>query len=222
MNCATCKSDIDNDSFYCDQCGKELFICPVCGKCGKGKNCVEDGGKLFSPKQKSATDLQSEIQNQNSSSVSSPLSKQEVAKPGENYLKSQQPFPLTNLSIPVLKLVNHREKIDIEIKDGGIIGNSNGEHVNIFRQYNQVSGIHAKFVYDKDNGWMVIDIGSTGNGSTNGTAISNSPDWKNVPKLLPNVPGSLKNNTLLLIANIEFQVKIILPQQPTPTGTQRL
>jgi hypothetical protein len=222
MNCPTCKSEIDNDSFYCDQCGKELFICPVCGKAGKGKNCVEDGGKLFSPKKKSATASQFEIQNQNSPSVSSPSNIQTVIKPGDNHLQVQQQLPLANLSIPILKLVNHREKIDIEIKDGGIIGNSNGDYVSIFRQYNLVSGIHAKFVFDKNNGWMVIDIGSTGNGSTNGTAISNSPDWTNVPKLIPNVPASLRNNTLLLIANIEFQVRIILPQQSSPTGTQRL
>ena len=73
MICSYCKSDIDNDSFHCDQCGKELFICPTCGKSGKGKNCVEDGSKLFSPKQKSVTTSPNGIQN-NTSQISQPVS----------------------------------------------------------------------------------------------------------------------------------------------------
>jgi hypothetical protein len=201
MICANCKSSIEDDSLFCDQCGKEIFICPACGKPGKGKNCVEDGSKLFSPRQKSLT-------NNNTS-----LSPKTV-----------------NSLIPLLKLVNHREKIDIEINDGDIIGSSTGEHVEVFCKYKQVSGIHARFVFDKDNGWMVTDIGSAGKGSTNGTAVNSLPVWQNVSKLISNKPVKVLNNSFLLIANIEFEVKVILPKQLTPnttqpetqTGTQRL
>ena len=46
MNCAYCNSVIDDDSFFCDQCGEEVKLCENCGKPGKGKRCIHDGGKL--------------------------------------------------------------------------------------------------------------------------------------------------------------------------------
>ena len=51
MICGFCKSDIEADSFFCDQCGSELLICEKCGKAGKGKRCIEDGGKLLTAKE---------------------------------------------------------------------------------------------------------------------------------------------------------------------------
>ncbi|MDI9347996.1 MAG: FHA domain-containing protein [Methylacidiphilales bacterium] len=51
MICIYCKSEIENDCFYCDQCGKEILICPLCGKTGKGKKCINDGNTLVSAKQ---------------------------------------------------------------------------------------------------------------------------------------------------------------------------
>lgn len=216
MICATCKSDIENDSYHCDQCGKELFICPTCGKTGKGKNCVEDGGKLFSPKQKSATAPQSELQSQN---IEPLISQPNIPtpKPIEKPSEAIKPISQSKVSIPVLKLVNNREKIDIELKNGEIIGRTIGEHVIIFSQYTQVSGKHIQFVFDNLNGWNAIDLGST-----NGSAINTVANWQNIPKLIPNKLFALNNNSFLLIANVEFQVKITLHQPSTPTGTQRL
>ena len=216
MNCATCKSDIDNESFYCDQCGKELFICSTCGKPGKGKNCVEDGGKLFSPKQKSMSSGQNDLSKQNNFSISPQTITPSPTKVFDQPSRVLQTVPPINLSIPVLKLINNREKIDIELKNGEIIGRTQGEHVNVFSRYTQVSGKHLQFVFDNTSGWTAMDLGST-----NGSAINNVPDqWQNIPKLTPNNGVAISNNSFLLIANIEFQVKIIIPQ--TPTGTQRL
>ena len=106
-------------------------------------------------------------------------------------------------------------KIDIEIKDGDIIGRTEGNFSNLFNQFNQISGKHVQFNFDNVNGWQIKDFGST-----NGSAVSENPNWQTTPKLKQDIPVQLKNNTLLLIANIEFQVNIILPQ--TSTGTQRL
>ncbi|MFH0736884.1 MAG: FHA domain-containing protein [bacterium] len=52
MICGFCKSNIEADSSFCDQCGAELLICEKCGKSGKGKRCIEDGGKLITVKEK--------------------------------------------------------------------------------------------------------------------------------------------------------------------------
>ena len=48
MKCYNCKSLIDDDSIYCDQCGEKIFICPDChipGK-GEGKRCGQCGKPL--------------------------------------------------------------------------------------------------------------------------------------------------------------------------------
>lgn len=37
MKCYHCKSQIDDDSIYCDQCGRQIFICPDCHEPGKGE-----------------------------------------------------------------------------------------------------------------------------------------------------------------------------------------
>lgn len=44
--CPKCKCDIESDSYYCDQCGAELYICPQCKTFGKGKRCTQCGTEL--------------------------------------------------------------------------------------------------------------------------------------------------------------------------------
>ena len=48
MKCFDCKAIIDDDSWYCDQCGTKIYICPDChipGK-GEGKRCGQCGKRL--------------------------------------------------------------------------------------------------------------------------------------------------------------------------------
>lgn len=139
MICSYCKSHIDNDSFHCDQCGKELFICPTCGKPGKGKNCVEDGSKLFSPKQKSVTTSSGVTQNQNNVPLVSPpvsIHNQTV----DTRSKIQPPVFNNNPTTPILKIISKPLKIDIELKSEDIIGRTIGNYANIFGQFSQISG----------------------------------------------------------------------------------
>ena len=49
VNCPFCSKEIENDSFYCDQCGQELRVCPSHGF-KKGKICSECGTKLVEAK----------------------------------------------------------------------------------------------------------------------------------------------------------------------------
>ena len=49
MKCQNCKSSIDDDSWFCDQCGAKIYLCPECltpGK-GEGKRC----SKLVTPEE---------------------------------------------------------------------------------------------------------------------------------------------------------------------------
>lgn len=46
MKCPECKADIDSDSVFCDQCGKELLYCPKCGEAKRGVSCPRCGSLL--------------------------------------------------------------------------------------------------------------------------------------------------------------------------------
>ena len=43
--CPHCKSEILDDSLYCDRCGQHLLICADCGTFARGKFCPNCGGK---------------------------------------------------------------------------------------------------------------------------------------------------------------------------------
>lgn len=48
MKCPFCKEVIDDDSHYCDQCGKELKFCPECRQPKRGTECPACGAELVS------------------------------------------------------------------------------------------------------------------------------------------------------------------------------
>lgn len=50
MKCPYCKEIIEDDSWFCDQCGKELMICPECNQPKRGTQCPACGADLISAK----------------------------------------------------------------------------------------------------------------------------------------------------------------------------
>ena len=46
MKCPYCKETIDDDSRFCDQCGKELHFCPECRQPKRGTECPACGADL--------------------------------------------------------------------------------------------------------------------------------------------------------------------------------
>ncbi len=44
--CPKCKSEIEADSLYCDQCGDELKICLQCQSLSRGKRCPKCGSAV--------------------------------------------------------------------------------------------------------------------------------------------------------------------------------
>lgn len=50
MKCPYCKEVIDDDSWFCDQCGKELKFCPECRQPKRGTECPACGADLVSAK----------------------------------------------------------------------------------------------------------------------------------------------------------------------------
>ena len=51
MKCPYCKEVIDDDSWFCDQCGKELKFCPECHQPKRGTECPACGADLVSAKE---------------------------------------------------------------------------------------------------------------------------------------------------------------------------
>jgi len=168
MQCPFCKNNIDDDSFYCDQCGKEILICPKCNKPGKGKMCIIDGTPLVSMKDKIGI-----IHTASKVSVAVPLDKGE------------------------LHLINKNLGLDVKIEKDVFIGRETGDFVDIFGEYQTVSGRHLQIDFDLQKGWLVTDLGST-----NGTKYNNM-------LLVPNRPQILTDKSYLIIANIEFYVQIL-------------
>lgn len=157
MICPWCKSEIDDDSWFCDQCGKELWICPKCGKPGRGKACIYDGSMLVKA---------SEIVNLSSGTSSSNIYQginQKISSSSE------------------LHLINRNLNLDLIIQDQDIIGRTVGRFTQIFSQYKKVSRQHCQFKFDPQLGWTVIDLGST-----NGTMYENVPLKPNQPVPLKN------------------------------------
>lgn len=63
MKCPYCKETIDDDSWFCDQCGKELFFCPECHQPKRGTECPACGADLVTAKHYHASVLADDIVN---------------------------------------------------------------------------------------------------------------------------------------------------------------
>ena len=50
--CPACKEGIEDDSYFCDQCGQELSFCKQCGHVGLGRRCTRCGGLMVSRHEK--------------------------------------------------------------------------------------------------------------------------------------------------------------------------
>lgn len=254
MICAFCKNDIENDSFFCDQCGEEVLVCEKCGKPGKGKRCTEDGGKMISAKDK--TQMQNQptqqaaafnpqtfnggqqpINNQNpmqssanqiiqplqantqqtnnqTNFVGQPVINTNMnARMPDNTVKSNSPtitslntstqtdLKCNNTSVPQLVLINKAINANLVINSGDVVGRKAGNFVNVFGNFNQISGKHAQLDYIAGLGWFVTDLGSS-----NGTKYNNMP-------LQPNIKQSIQNKGYIVFANIEFYVQIAEAQK---------
>jgi len=161
MECLFCKFEIEDDSIFCDQCGKEVFICPKCSKPGRGKS--KDEKKAIGVKGASK-----------------------------------------------LRLLNKNLGLDLEVDKNVLIGRTEGDFINAFGKYKQLSGKHLEIKFDSNSSWTVTDLDST-----NGTKYNNT-------KLTPFQPQVLSDKSYLCIANLEFYVQISYKLSKGKTGTERI
>jgi len=186
MNCPNkiCKQTIPEDSCFCDQCGVHLLRCDKCGFIGTGKFCGSCGGSM------------SAIQPPASSSTPTDKTPAAPSPPGET-LTAPAPSPSATVivSLPAEKIfLCHLDGWNMEISDGSILGRTNGPHAAMLGKFPVISSTHAK-IARINNEWFITDLNSTNKTYVNGA------------KLEPNVPVKIKQNDIVILANITFTVR---------------
>jgi len=198
--CPWCQASLDDDSWFCDQCGKELYVCPRCNNLRKGKVCTQDGTTLVPLKDRSAYSAAGSAAPETGQLVSPlPASGPSAVIPNNNIVSRQAPSalqPQGGTGQEELVLINKNLNLNLVIRPGDIIGRKEGRFSDVFQGYKSISRRHCLFSYELGKGWSIIDLGST-----NGVKYEN--------KLLPpHQPQPLRPRSFLVIGNIEFFVEI--------------
>ena len=211
MICINCKSEIENDSFYCDQCGVEIFVCPKCKNPGKGKRCTQDGERLISAKDNATTTAQViDFKIEGIKTAAEPTEYRTVAVSDAPTLKPIVPSSDNNMQLSTsgLTLANKPLNLTLNFNNTDIIGRKAGSYFNIFSHYKQISGKHAQVTKDSKENFTIMDLGST-----NGTFI-------NGKQLSPNSPNLLNNGDSVKFADLCFEV--ILANDKSSDETVRI
>lgn len=194
--CPNCKEEIEEKSYFCDQCGQELSYCTNCGRVGKGRRCTHCGGLMASP-----DDLE-----KNNSNVSKSVAALKAANESFSFVTQSsargveigdsEQSVVTKAGIPTLTLYNPSLDIRMVGVNGAVIGRRQGPYQQLFEGNMFISGVHAQLVYKPDTGWCIID-----KHSSNGTKL-------NQRDLLPDIPMSIKTGDIITLANISLQVSV--------------
>jgi len=191
MNCPHCKQTIDDDSFFCDQCGEEILVCSTCGRPGKGKRCIFDGEALVKPGTATPTPTP----------TPTPTTTMAAPKTASPMVPPPVPVPAAPASTIIettgagLRIRNAAQGIDLTPTEGDVLGRKTGAFVPTFGRFPQVSGTHLRFE-KVGAAWCVTDLGSL-----NGTSV-------NGRKLAPHAPTPLSHGGELKIADLVFAVEL--------------
>lgn len=204
VNCPKCRVEIESDSYYCDQCGVELYICPQCHVFGKGKRCTQCGQPLVSAANQVVSPVHPSTSSVNSSASSvSPAPSKAVApepsRPVHVCPASSEPEKTMRpgVSVPPLpvRLVCSAAGIRLGLGNGAVIGRRKGDYVSAFASQGYVSGTHARLQKSASGQWEIVDLDST-----NGTFVNGN-------RLSPNVPVVFSIGDIVRIANLDFKVE---------------
>ena len=194
--CPGCKEEIEDDSCYCDQCGKALAYCERCGRVGIGRRCTSCGGMML---------LADEFkQRQETSNVSMSVSMRQMSMRGvsQRSVSVSQRGGIPGSPVmgagapPQLQLFNDSLGIRIVGINGAVIGRKQGPYMHFFKTQAYVSGAHAQLLFRPESGWCIAD-----RGSSNGTKLNDH-------RLQPDVEMSIKNGDIVTIANVVLKVVI--------------
>jgi hypothetical protein len=191
MQCVECNEFIDDDSYFCDQCGVEIIFCTECAIPVKTKYC-NNCGKEAEPASTQLLDATRVSPHSASEQNSSPSVLVSTAVSPEN-INSSIELP----EVPKLRLRNINLSLDLIITEECVIGRDSGGMSDVFCQFKRVSGRHCRlFFMEIKDSWLVEDFGSTNNTYVNNVLVT------------PTSSVPLKQGDYLKIAHIEFYVSI--------------
>lgn len=187
--CPSCREEIEEQSYYCDQCGQALLYCSNCGRVGIGRRCTYCGGLMESAEEQANKPAGGNT-NSTAADISRTFASQRAA------FNNASPQDVQIEGIPTLTLYNPSLNIRMVGINGAIIGRKQGPYQQLFDGNMYISSVHAQLIYKPDSGWCIID-----KHSSNGTKL-------NQRDLLPDIPMSIKSGDIVSLANINLQVSV--------------
>ncbi|MBQ8457338.1 MAG: SEL1-like repeat protein [Prevotella sp.] len=149
--CPHCKSEILDDSLYCDRCGQHLMICADCGTYARGKFCPNCGGKH----------------------IIDPFEYEQRQKAAPEPETKPDPIPdASNQEKHTATLTSADGSITLHIDDSAeyIIGRKSAQFGRQLAGCARISRSHAAIKWDEEDGrWLLVDLHST-----HGTRINQS------------------------------------------------
>ena len=192
--CPNCKEEIEDQSYYCDQCGEALVYCSSCGRVGLGRRCTQCGAVMVG-----LDELQNMRSDRLQTSVHAATVQERSVTMADGLTSRRAPegsqLPVQS-GIPTLTLYNPTLDIRMVGVNGAVIGRRQGPYTQLFDGNMYISGVHAQLIYRPESGWAIID-----KHSSNGTKL-------NQRDLQPDVPMTLKAGDIVTLANISLQVSI--------------
>lgn len=217
--CQKCKAEIDSDSWYCDQCGEAIMMCPNCKDTRKGKRCSTCGSVLITAEEYSKQPQTSANPTQAPQSQAARPQAAQSQPPQYQAPQSQQPQyqapqhqgpsaggtvrpePANGGTLrpqPVgpsrMVMVDDPSKV-VVFRNGAIIGRKMGDYLNVFSDLGYTSSRHAQLSEAAPGQWLIIDLNST-----NGTKVDNK-------MLTPNQGCMLNIGQIVEIGYKKFRVE---------------
>lgn len=181
MKCPFCQSIIEDDSRWCDQCGKELMFCPSCRVPRKGSSCPACGELLVGGNRFFASGLPD----------GQKVPAGATASPAPAPAAAPSPTPAA-AATPGLFLSGNGMRLAVR---EGVFGRKGG----VFPELSScgyISGTHGELkFFPNEDCWGIRDCGST-----NGTFINGN-------RLEKNKWYTLKAGYRLRIATLDFNVE---------------
>jgi len=191
--CPFCKTDIEDDSIFCDQCGKELKVCLACGSFARGKFC----SNCRSTNIAFAKNMVDAVKPVNTINAVDAVNTNDTPKLSAAEKKTGSPTIADDAQVYHLIGVEKQASLALDGTKGNyIIGRKKGDFTDFFKDDSFVSRQHAQLTYDTEQKcWTIADLESTNGTFVNGTALS------------PNVSIPLKPGDMVRIAFLNFKLE---------------
>lgn len=166
--CPQCGEEIDNDSFFCDQCGAELYVCAHChiiGK-GKGKRCGQCGKELV-PASYSRSETQPAPAVDPAHIPYMPKAPVYNSAPAYSSAPVYTSHPASNPTCLVCRKGNLR----FPLIENAMIGRGEGDYAQDTSRLMYMSRRHAMLKLT-GNQWSITDLNSTNGTKVNGMRCS--------------------------------------------------